>query len=392
MGFFETLKEVITNKPSTLREPVFVKEFNEDNKQLSELKELLRIAPEEAKKQIEQDIKLLSYGMVGERNVAYELKNSHMPILILHDLFLEYNDLQAQIDFVVIAQRFILVIECKNLVGDISISSDGDFVRYFKGASGKVYKKEGMYSPIVQNERHVALLEDILMKEKSFNKKGCKLIKHIVTVANPKAVINSKYASKDIKQHIIKHDQLINKLKELQEANKDGNWFSEEIMYGIANDLLKYNGTYTVNYERKYGVSLHSCDDKNMDLNADCSEQKTVIENKEIVKETELVENVEEVGKTEIVEKLVKIDSVEKVETIEKLEESELYKELKQYRYNKSKEENNKPYFVYNNLQLEALVTATPKTIEELKLVNGFGPVKCEKYGQDIIEIVKKNL
>lgn len=129
MGFFNTLKEVMTNKPSTLREPIFLKEFNEDSAQLKALQELLKTAPEEKHKQIEQDIKLLSCGMAGEKNVAYELKNSHMPILILHDLYLKYNDLTAQIDFVAINPRFFLVIECKNMVGDIQITNSGEFIR-----------------------------------------------------------------------------------------------------------------------------------------------------------------------------------------------------------------------------------------------------------------------
>lgn len=31
MGFLDTLKEIIINKPSTLRAPTFIKEFTEDN-------------------------------------------------------------------------------------------------------------------------------------------------------------------------------------------------------------------------------------------------------------------------------------------------------------------------------------------------------------------------
>lgn len=57
-----------------------------------------------------------------------------------------------------------------------------------------------MYSPIVQNERHVELLRDILMAEKYIRKNSSDMVKHIVTVANPKAVINSKYAKKEIKE------------------------------------------------------------------------------------------------------------------------------------------------------------------------------------------------
>ena len=210
MGFLNILKEAIVNKPATLKGPSFIKEFNEDNKQLMDLEELLKVAPEEVCKEIKKDMKLISYGMIGEKNIAYELSNSHMPILILHDLFIEFNGLKAQVDYIVIGQRFILVIECKNMVGDIEITNNGDFIRYFKGANGRVYKKEGMYSPIVQNERHTDLIKDILIDERHLKKTNCEMIKHIVTVANPKA---------EIKRKIIKHEQLINKMKLLQIIN-----------------------------------------------------------------------------------------------------------------------------------------------------------------------------
>lgn len=64
----------------------------------------------------------------------------------------------------------------------------------------------------------------------------------------------------------------------------------------------------------------------------------------------------------------------------------------KEYRLNKSREEKVKPYFLYNNLQLEAIVKAKPQSIGELKEINGFRNVKCEKYGEDIVEIIIRSL
>lgn len=366
MGFLDTLKEVMTNKPANLREPKFIKEFNEDNKQLKDLEELLKVASEDTIKEIEKDIKLLSYGLLGEKNIAYELKNSHMPILILHDLYLKYNDLTAQIDFVVIGQRFILVIECKNMVGDIEITSQDDFIRYFKTSNGKVYKKEGMYSPIVQNERHVELIRDILRNEGYFKKTDFGMVQHVVTVANAKAVINSKYAKKELKEHIIKHEQLINKMKQFHDANKDGRWFTEESMYNVAESLMNYNDTYTIDYEKKYAVSLVS----------NVEENKTYNENDKIISSEETAE----------------VENKNTIEESDGIEESLIYKELKEYRLKKSREEKVKPYFLYNNQELEAIIEIKPKDIEELKSIKGFGNVKCEKYGVDIIEIVKRNL
>ena len=71
-----------------------------------------------------------------------------------------------------------------------------------------------MYSPIVQNERHVEIIRDILKSEGFFNKSDYGMVQYVVTLANPKAVLNSKYAIKELKDHIIKHDQLINKMKQ----------------------------------------------------------------------------------------------------------------------------------------------------------------------------------
>lgn len=32
-----------------------------------------------------------------------------------------------------------------------------------------------------------------------------------------------------------------------------------------------------------------------------------------------------------------------------------------------------------------------PKTVDALKSIKGFADVKCKKYGEDIIEILRKN-
>lgn len=183
--------------------------------------------------------------------------------------------------------------------------------------------------------------------EEDFGEHRSSLIKHIVVAVNSKTIINSRYAKKEIKEHIIKHDQLINKMKELVDANRDGYWFTEEKMYSIADTLLKYNSTYIFGYNKKY-ESLFD------------SDEKFQLSNKDIARE-------------------------------EPIEETALYKELRKYRLDKSREENVKPYFLYSNLQLQALVKAKPKSIEELRKVNGFGNVKCERYGKDIVEIVNRN-
>lgn len=67
-----------------------------------------------------------------------------------------------------------------------------------------------------------------------------------------------------------------------------------------------------------------------------------------------------------------------------------LCNKLKEYRTNMARIENNKPYFIYNNNTLDEIVAMKPKTKEELLKVKGFGPVKVEKYGEGILNIINE--
>ena len=63
-----------------MRGPVFLKEDSDAKVQLKQLKDLEPLLNEEGKKKINQDIKYLEYGIIGEDNIAFELKNSNMPM------------------------------------------------------------------------------------------------------------------------------------------------------------------------------------------------------------------------------------------------------------------------------------------------------------------------
>lgn len=103
-----------------------------------------------------------------------------------------------------VTKKICFIIECKNLYGNIEISNAGDFVRTTEFVGKK--KKEGIYSPITQNQRHIELLKKIKIDKKGnavtkflgekyfedFNKS-------IIVLANPKTVLNAKYAKKEVK-------------------------------------------------------------------------------------------------------------------------------------------------------------------------------------------------
>ncbi|MEG1254393.1 nuclease-related domain-containing protein [Clostridium sp.] len=231
---------------------IYYKEFTTGNSQLKDLEELSeRVKNKNKKAFIDRDIKLLKIGLVGEKNVDYEIKNSKVPMICLHDIRLQDRDEVAQLDFVIITHRFIMVLETKQLNGDIYINEAGEFTRAIKNKDGNVIKKEDMYSPIVQNDRHVRILREILVRNgliKTFS-----IISKVV-ISNPKCIINRTKAPARIKKEIFKYDQITDVLnKEMKNHEKSGEAF-EDIMENVARFLVENNKNVDINYYKKYSL------------------------------------------------------------------------------------------------------------------------------------------
>ena len=170
--------------------PVFLKEDSDAEVFIDRMTELSKKVNGKIKEEIDKQIKLATYGFVGERNIAFELKNSDIDMYILHDVYFEYEDLSAQIDYMIFTKKRVYIIECKNLIGDIEIDNSGNFIRYYELSGKKI--REGLYSPITQNERHRLVIKNIRKQEKNmfsklfFDKSFDDNYKSVVVLANPK--------------------------------------------------------------------------------------------------------------------------------------------------------------------------------------------------------------
>lgn len=237
-------------------EVVIFKESNNAKEYLKKLEALLPKARGSVKNQIQKEIAITKAGIVGEENILFELKNSNMDMFVLQDIYIETQDGRgAQIDFIVITSRYEFLIECKNLVGDIDIDSKGNFTRTLEYGWKK--HKEGIYSPITQNERHMEILKEKntedwnrvmgAMIRSSFNL----YYKSLVVLANPKTVLNDRYAKKEVKEKVIRADQLIKTIKEINRGYK-GAPSSKKDMHMFAENLLKKNIEERKDYIKKY--------------------------------------------------------------------------------------------------------------------------------------------
>ena len=326
------------------RDTIFLKTDCELERKVEALKKLKEKYPDN--KKIEQDLFMAEQGLWGENEIMYELKNANIGMYVIHDLNIAFEDFKAQIDFVVITRGYIYFIECKNLIGNITVTDKGDFIREYMFEGKKV--KKGIYSPIRQVDRQKDVFRKIWANHNgklfSFIYDGNfdKWYKTLVVMAKKENILNTKYAPKDIKYRTIRSDSLIRQIEyDLSKLDKDL-VDSKKRTEKLANWLLSLNVSVEKDYEADY--------------NFDGSEE--VNENEEILMEEPVID-------------------------IESLREK-----LKVFRTETAKIMKVPPYYIFNNEELENLLEKLPKNIEELKEQNILPAVKVKVYGEKIIEIL----
>ncbi len=172
----------------------------------------------EQRRQFDRDLWALRQGVSGEKRIRFELSHSHMPMYVLRDLNLAVGDLTAQIDFLLVTRKQTFVVECKNLFGDITIDETGAFTRTIHYPNGH-YKKEGIYSPITQNQRHLDLIRQMRSEQKNvfdrivFNHYFTQSFESVVVLANDETILRTSRAPKEITHQVIRSDQLIKHLR-----------------------------------------------------------------------------------------------------------------------------------------------------------------------------------
>ncbi len=371
-----------------MREPVFLKESSDAQRQIQMLDGLAPYLTLEGQEILRQDIRFLEYGILGERQIAYELKNSHMPMYILHDIYLEDGNLSAQIDYIVVTRKICFIIECKNLYGNMEITPSGAFYRIMN--VGGQRKMEAIYSPITQNEHHLELLKKIRLDEKGnflFRKMAEKQFdrcyQSVVVLANPKTMVYARDAVPSVREKVIRADQLVAYIRKKYQESTESE-LSDKKLREWAKSFLDLHQEKQKNYLYKYQPYLLSDyaggNEKKQDSKNAAAGRKRTGRDAERKKETRYYAGTER----------VKIPKESRPAESGRIEDTPIFKALRVYRWKKSQEEEIKPYFIYNDNQLKDLIAKMPRNTRELCQVAGFGEVKAKKYGPEILEILEQ--
>lgn len=343
VGFFKRVAKALTDTEK-LKTPVLVKEATESMQLIEKYnKEIKSTADEKQNKILSEKIKLLELGLKGENSVLFELQNSFLPIHILHDVRIEHKDLKAQMDFVVLTRKFILVIEVKNYYGNILVNEKDEFIRQvYKG--NKLTFQEGFYSPIRQVERQVEVFESYMRDMGAITRTP---IKTVVVFTNNRTVINTKKASEHVKKKILRVDGLVEYIK--QELKKSSPvHFLDNHMKELSDYIKASHGEFI--------------DDK-----TDSVEMKL------------LEETIDNQNESSEVPKTAQTNH------------SGLEDALKRFRMKLATEQNVKAFHIFTNKTLEELILKQPCSLNDLKTIHGIGEKKINAFGEELIGIIKKH-
>lgn len=328
------------------RETAFLKEDSTIDTDLVKLKEIRDKVKN--KSEIDKDIKLIELGVKGEAEIAFELKNANLGLVVLRDITLEFQGNKAQIDYVIVSKGFTYFVECKNLIGNIYIDNNGQFTREYNYNGKKI--KEGIYSPYTQAVRHKEIFRNIwlnshnsfvkLLVGSSFDNNW---YKPLVVLSNSKALLYDKYAPKNIRDCTIRVDQLVSYIeKDLSNYDKDL-LANKKRMYSLAQSFLDLNVTNNTSFASKYINELESSDNATLEVKAVVNDPY----------------------------------------------KDELKSKLTNYRKNKSLKMNVPAYYIFTNDEYDKIIELRPKTIEELGKI--ISPIKVKCHGKEIIDLISKN-
>lgn len=307
---------------------IFIKDNNNLEKQLDELNKVIEEVPDYYKDRVKYDIKMVERGLEGEKAIEFELKNANIGMYVLQDIKLKYKDLNAQFDYVVITKGYTYLIECKNLIGNISVDENGQFIREYTYEGDKY--KEALYSPYTQAIRHKEILKKKWINNNKKDKKLEKCFdtlwyKPLVVLANNKSILNIKKAPKEVRASTIRIDRLIDYIKK---------------------DIENYDSDYYSNKKQMEEIA------------------KSFLEN-----DTETYHSI--------------ADNYSDILSLKRIENK-----LKRFRSIRSKRMNIPLDYIFADYELAELLTYKPKDLIELKQILPEIKIKC--HGKQIIKIINE--
>ena len=234
-----------------------------------------------------EDLKSIRQGIQGEKQVAYQLKKANIGMYVLRDVNLSYEEMTAQIDFVVVTTHHCYFIECKNYYGNISIDEFGNFV--LKTKTGKRTQRKGISSPISQADAQLELFTKLCLEYPEKTKEMLRGIrfkdyfKTLVVFANPNTILSMRKAPPEIKKKMIKVDNLIRTI-ELDGQNQNKKLTPDEMK-----QLAEYILVFDNNVQESHIISQTMIDKYSWNIDSYNRQNSSVKSNRNTISKTSAI-------------------------------------------------------------------------------------------------------
>ncbi len=213
------------------------------------LEALLRRIPQNHSKRSEIEVELSKYraGFKGEQSLDYYLDFlPEQDFLILHGLRLPFKDYHFQIDTLMLSRSFFLLIEVKNIGGNLLFEDTyKQFLRILDNGEKEVYKEP------VQQVKMQQFQLSYLLNEWKFPSIP---IEHLVVFANPKAILQTSNPSSEYTKKVITSPGLLDKINEIKTRRKE-EYITGKDLRKIARNLIKKHVPAKPDIYHKFEIS-----------------------------------------------------------------------------------------------------------------------------------------
>lgn len=240
MDVFKNMFGFLLGKTNELEKPVFTKPYKDKTYDMLELARRLDQAPEESKPLFRGAMESMAAKVKAHQIVNDLLANSELPLVIMYDLHILSAAGSANIDYVVISNRFIAAISCPSEEDNLSAKES------------RAMSAPGEQRIQPSSEHSAFILSELLKAEHLISKKNLQMIWPLTVsaetstegnFAEPHKTFPSSFSSNypDVHRNLtVKPEDLIKQIKQLFQVDDTFCWITNKEIFAISNMLLAY--------------------------------------------------------------------------------------------------------------------------------------------------------
>ena len=240
MDPFKNMFGFLFGKTNELEKPIFSKPYIDKTYDMLELARRLDQAPEESKPLFRGAMESMAARIKAHQKVNDLLANSEMPLLILYDLHLLCAAGSANIDYVILTNRFIAAVSCPSQEDHLTAQES------------RAISAPGEQRIQPSSEHSAYILAEILKSERLISKKNLSMIWPLTVPAenisdaafgDPLESFPSSFSQNYPEIHrnqTVKPEDFINQIKQLFKMDEAFCWLTNNELFAISKTLLAY--------------------------------------------------------------------------------------------------------------------------------------------------------